>query len=71
MYKYKFSKVKKISRTQKVKITQFYFRILNFRYFRGFIKVYLSDFGFLTPYLERPLVRSFTPTLSNAPRIIW
>lgn len=54
MYKYKFSKVKKISRTQKVKITQFYFRILNFRYFRGFIKVYLSDFGFLTPYLERP-----------------
>ena len=34
-------------------------------------KVKKFYFGFLTPYLERPWARTFTPPLSNAPRIIW
>jgi hypothetical protein len=42
MYKYKFSKVIKNSIIQ------------NLNDFREFIIIYLSDFGFLTPYFERP-----------------
>jgi hypothetical protein len=54
MYKYKFSKVGENSARQKMKIDIFYSIIQNLNYFREFIIIYLSDFGFLTPYFERP-----------------